>query len=238
MSAPNRSLWFLLGLILGVLLGMGFFYLNHFLTKENTPESYEDALTVQESDSSKENKIKTIKSNTADKDTLKKPMNSAEVLSKKHSREISVGKVVAEADSLLKDTLLRGTTDNFIVRKDKMLKTRNLAVINLGETEQTNTTADSLLEKISGIKDRKTNTGVLFNVEFWQSPINYKGYKMTKNKMILFGVNPEETLTLFHNNGDDALYLKQKQNYFRLYYTDIFRQFEKVNDLTVIEKLR
>ena len=164
-------------------------------------------------------------------------MNSAEILSEKYSKETSVRKVMAEADSLLKDTSSFKASNNFIVRKDEMLESKNFAVINLQEAEQTNT-ADSLLEKVSGIKDRKKDIVASFKVEFWQSPINYKGYKMTKNKIVLFGMNPDETIMLFHSNDDEGIFLKQNQNYFKIYYTDNFKQFEKVTDASIITKLR
>ena len=144
---------------------------------------------------------------------------------------------MAEADSLLKETSSTRSSNNFIVRKDEILDSKILTVTNLGEITQTNE-SDSLLEKVSGIKDRNKSVVASFKVEFWQSPINYKGYKMTKNKIVLFGINPDETIMLFHNNDDDGIFLKQNQNYFKIYYTDNFKQLEKVTDPSTIIKLR
>jgi hypothetical protein len=111
------------------------------------------------------------------------------------------------------------------------LGTETIKVINL----QASDNVDTLLEKISGIKNQK-NTFASFEVEFWQSPINYKGYKMSKGKIMLFGVDPNEEIKLFHM--EDAIFIKRNQSVFRLYFTDEYRQFEKVTDAGIISKLK
>jgi hypothetical protein len=103
------------------------------------------------------------------------------------------------------------------------------------KNEETASASDSLLEKVSGIKNNKKTT-TSFTVEFWQSPINYKGYKMTKNKVVLFGMNPDDNISFFHM--EDEIYMKNNQNYFRLNFTDDFKQFEKITDASIIAKLK
>lgn len=243
MSASNRSLLFLLGLALGLLAGAGFFIfkMDDLLKKGNVLGSSKDTLIIQQQTApvSEEKKNKTdIKKYIGHTDTSQRPMNSAELLAKKYSREVPIRRVMAEADSLLKDTSSskdQSATENFVVRKDEMLGSRNFEVTNLQQSDAGNP-SDSLLEKVSGIKEGKKNVVAAFKVEFWQSPINYKGYKMTKNKIILFGINSDDNIKLFHS--DDAIFLKQNQNYFKLYFTDDFKQFEKVTDTSVIAKLK
>ena len=88
---------------------------------------------------------------------------------------------------------------------------------------------------ISGIKNTKKSSSTI-RVEFWQSPINYKGYKMTKNKVVLFGINAGDVIKLFLL--EDNIFIKHNQNYYKLYFTDDFKQFEKVTDLSIIAKLK
>lgn len=247
MSASNRSLLFLLGLVLGLLAGAGFFIfkMDDLLKNRNIFNSSRDTLIIQqqgapENTEEKESKsgIKKISGKQSAiliTDTTSKTMSSAELFAKKYSREIPIGKVLAEADSLLKDTSRTRPSENFIIRKDELLGSKNLAVTNL-QNPETENAADSLLEKISGIKDASKDIVASLKVEFWQSPINYKGYKMTKNKIILFGINPDEPLKLFHTG--DVLLMKQNQNYFKLYFTDEFKQFEKITDELLIAKLK
>jgi hypothetical protein len=242
MSVPNRLLSFLLGVIVGLITGVGFFYIavNDLFNKAPIPIEDARAKPVQTTTVSEQNKINdAIRKNIEFKDTLNKPMNSSELLSKKYYKEVSVKKVMAESDSLLNDTTPSSSwnKNDFVIRKDRLLKSMDFVVTNASEARQTNPT-DSLLEKISGIRNERNDAIAAFKVEFWQSPVNYKGYKMTKNKIVLFGMDPDETIMLFHNTDDDGIFLKQNQNYFKIYYTDNFRQFEKLADASIITRLK
>ncbi len=240
MSASNKSLLFSLGLVLGLLAGAGFFIfkMDDLLKNGTILNSSKDTIIIQQQVINKEEEStekKVNKKRTERTDTSK--MNSAELLAKKYSKEVPIRRVMAEADSLLNDNsdaTDQNTADLFVVRKDELIGSKNFPVTNL-QQEAGNST-DSLLEKVSGIKDPQKNALAALKVEFWQSPINYKGYKMTKNKIVLFGVNPEENLKLFHS--EDAIFLKQNQNYYRLYFTDEYKQFEKVTDALLISKLK
>ena len=241
MSASNKSLLFILGLVLGLLVGAGFFIfkMDGILKKVNLFSSSKDTIIVQQQQINEEKKSKTdIKKYIGQKDTGKHSMTSAEMLASKYSREVPIKRVMAEADSLLKDSTSiienQNTTENFIVRKDELLDSKNIQVVNLQSEDKTNP-SDSLLEKVSGIKNQK-NTSSSLKVEFWQSPINYKGYKMTKNKIVLFGINSDEIVKLFHL--EDDIFMKHNQNVYRLYFTDDFKQFEKVTDASIIAKLK
>src|ERR1035437_5676506 len=249
MSGSNKSLLFLLGLVLGLLAGASFFIfkMDDILKKVNLFRAPKDTIIIQQANNIEDKKSKTeIKKYIGQKDTSHKSMTSAEMLAQKYSREVPVRKVMAEADSLLHDVeivkkdsstdnLNHKPTDNFIVKKDELLDSKNLEVTNLQQNENANP-SDSILEKVSGIKDTKKSILASFKVEFWQSPINYKGYKMTKNKIVLFGIIPNEDLKLFHLNDD--IFMKHNQNYYKLYFTDDFKQFEKVTDVTTIVKLK
>jgi len=241
MSASNKSLLFLLGLVLGLLVGAGFFIfkMDDILKKVNLFSSSKDTIIIQQQPNTEEKKNKTdIKKYIRQKDTAHKNMTSAELLAQKYSREVPIKRVMAEADSLLKDSSSgiqhQNPNENFIVRKDELLETKIFEVFNLQPREEANP-SDSLLEKVSGIKDKK-KTASSIKIEFWQSPINYKGYKMTKNKIVLFGINPDENIKLFHL--DDDTFIKHNQNYYRLYFTDDFKQFEKITDTSIIAKLK
>jgi hypothetical protein len=239
MSASNKSLLFLLGLVLGLLAGAGFFIfkMDSILNSLNILNSSKDTLIIQQQTINEPEVQKRKEINKKNRDTASRTMSSAELLAKKYSKEVPIRRVMAEADSLLRDTLFgneQSTSENFIVRKDELLGSRKIEVTNL--QTQTANPSDSILEKVSGIKDNSKNVIASFSIEFWQSPINYKGYKMTKNKIVLFGMNPEEAIRLFHL--EDAILLKQGQNHFRLNFTDEFRQFEKISDASVISKLK
>lgn len=44
-------------------------------------------------------------------------------------------------------------------------------------------------------------------VEFWQSPLNITGYELSRNKLKLFGFNPDESISLRLGNEEDQLFL-------------------------------
>ena len=107
MSASNKSLLFLLGLVLGLLAGAGFFIfkMDDILKKVNLFSSSKDTIIIQQQPNTEEKKSKTdIKKYIGQKDTAHKNMTSAELLAQKYSREVSIRRVMAEADSLLKDS--------------------------------------------------------------------------------------------------------------------------------------
>ena len=60
-------------------------------------------------------------------------------------------------------------------------------------------------------------------VEFWQSPLNITGYELTRNKLKLFGFNPNESISLQLNNEDDQILLNTESMSLTLYKTDQFK---------------
>ena len=79
-----------------------------------------------------------------------------------------------------------------------------------------NTKLDSMLT--NNVTNNKT-TGIY--VEFWQSPINYSGYKLSHNTLVLFGIYQYTAIHLkYMPNG--LLQLKYLNNEFNLRCTDDF----------------
>lgn len=230
---------FLLGLVLGLLAGASFFIfkMDDLMEKVNLFSSSRDTVVIQQAPIEEKSSKEGIQKYIGKKDTAKKDMTSSELLAQKYSREVPIKRVMAEADSLLKDTSSASTNQNtndfFVVRKDELIDSKNIQ-ITLLQGEETANPSDSLLEKISGIKNTKRSSSAL-KVEFWKSPINYKGYKMTKNKIVLFGIGQDDNIKLFQL--EEHLYLKQNSNCYKLIFSDDFRQFEKVSDAAILLKL-
>lgn len=84
------------------------------------------------------------------------------------------------------------------------------------------------------IRNAKKNLSV-YAIEYWQSPLNYRGYKTQKNKIILYGLNKDESLKLLRVK--DRLYLKFQNQYSAIdNYTD-YHSFEKVFDQQTLSLL-
>ena len=70
-----------------------------------------------------------------------------------------------------------------------------------------------------------------YQVEFWVSPINYRGYKMSKNKLILFGIDEPEAVKLYRVK--DALYMSYLKDYYRLNTSFDFMSYQKLKDAEI-----
>ena len=128
--------------------------------------------------------------------------------------------------------------ENIVVKKDILLTSSNIFMYNLDVPDKEELHSDSLLELSSGLKDEKkiVNAKYSFNVEYWQSPINYKGYKLGKNKLVLFGFDTGSAAKMYYYK--DEVYLKQKEIYYRLEYTNDFKALERVVSNTITSQLQ
>jgi hypothetical protein len=72
-------------------------------------------------------------------------------------------------------------------------------------------------------------------VEFWESPLNFSGYKMSKNSLILYGLDQIESVSLLLH--DEVLFLKYHGIYFPLALTSEFLPLTAVDDSLLINKL-
>jgi hypothetical protein len=67
-------------------------------------------------------------------------------------------------------------------------------------------TKDSL--DVSELLNKKANS---FNekmiIEFWQSPLNLTGYELTRNRLKLFGFNPNESISLQLDKNNEQILL-------------------------------
>lgn len=218
-----------MGLMLGLLIGGGFFILklDHYFgemsrTKDTKEKTVAEVSTSQLPEKP-EKKIKPQK--TRD-----------ERLSAKYDSLAAAGRNAAlarfQGDSVLTDSItLVSQSDNIVVRKDELLSVKNVELVSIGAPRNSK---DSVLSQLSGIKDDEARSA--YKVEFWQSPINYKGYKMTRNRVLLYGITDSEAVKLF--KLDDVIYLRHGAVTYRLDHTSEFRQFEKVSDESVLARIK
>ncbi len=235
----NRTITFLFGISLGLLAGASFFIfkMDNFIGKLNFFKSKRDTVII-ENKMAQEKEAKQEKKNAFSKNS-KQPMTSADSLAMKYKYAPSSKYLLAQADSLLKDTTVSipppPNSDEIVVKKDELVASKNVLLTNAGPPDA-NRSRDSLLSVVSGIRDDKKNAIAAFTVEFWQSPINYKGYKMGKSKIVLFGIAQGDEIRLYRIGED--IYLRHLNNVYRLDYSNDFRQFEKIMDKELLAKLK
>jgi hypothetical protein len=122
-------------------------------------------------------------------------------------------------------------SEDIIVKRDELIESRvvKLTVINRNVAKGK---TDSLIHVFQGSSSQSPE----YRIEFWHSPINYRGFKFIRNAIVTFGLDPNESSRLFLL--DDSIYLKHGISVYRLFMTEKFEPFSKVIDENLIKQLR
>lgn len=227
----EKSQVFIIGLLIGLLVAGGFFVfklddyfkeLNFYKRFAETFESEKKAAPTQDASSEKEqDSKKVVKKN-------KQVANANHIITS--SSQDTLGHIGADSAVVSEGSF----SDEIVVKKDEMVTSKTLQVIQLSPVAA-KSGKDSLLQKVSGIKD-DSNSKQLFNIEFWTSPLNYKGYKMGKYKLVLYGINATDDIKIYRL--DDVIYLKNSAMVYQLDYVSDFKYYERITDETILSKLK
>ncbi len=131
---------------------------------------------------------------------------------------------LSAADSLAIDSL------NLFVKKDELLYTKNIKLIQISGGKGA---LDTAMAKAADVDPQGLPT--VFQVEFWKSPINYKGYKLGKGKIVLFGIYHSDDISLLAIGN--SLFLKNRNYFFALEPTEEFYGFSPVTDKNLLAQL-
>ena len=172
---------FVFGVSIGLLAGVAFFIfkIDDYLKKFNKP-SIDNIKIVEQSvseDTDKEHK----KENKSEK---KSSINT------KNSPTINY----SEVDALLKEE------ETITVAQEELLSVKNIKVIDLDGSAK----RDTLTGQLAGVTS--SDYPNMFFVEFWKTPLNSKGYRMTRNRVILYGLSDFSSITIY--KVEDNFYLK------------------------------
>lgn len=199
---------FVFGVSIGLLAGVAFFIfkIDDYLKRFNKPNIDNIKIVEQSiSDTNSENK----EESKADK---KKSINI------KNSPNINYN----EVDALLKE-------DDIKVAQEELLSVKNIKVINL----DTDSKRDTLTGQLAGVTNAEYPN--LFFVEFWKTPLNSKGYRMTRNRVILYGLSDFSSITIY--KVDDNYYLKNDDVVYKISSGTEFKPMELVNDSQLLAKI-
>ncbi len=215
----NRLQLFFLGFLLGIVLGGGFFLLK--LDSVVKGLAFEKTFTDpgQEGEDANTAELNEAKNVSTKKEKVKSADNVFLVDSSSVSNE---------GDSSLPSVFNTNGDENIVVRKDEMVAQKVVSLINLDVANA----ADSIRSKEAGIREEP---GKSVTVEFWESPLHYTGYKLSRSRLILFGVDTDEQVALYRL--DNTMYMKIAGGVFRLENTADFKQLERVTDETLLAKL-
>lgn len=87
-----------------------------------------------------------------------------------------------------------------------------------------------LLNPAAGLEEAEKELAASpqLQVEFWVSPINYRGYKWHRNKLILFGIDEPDEVRMFRVEG--KLYMHYLNDFYLLEPAEDFTSYQIVND--------
>jgi hypothetical protein len=216
----NRLQVFLLGLLFGIVLSGGFFLLK-----------LDDYVKDFAMNNPLVNQSKDDEETTTDETTTDQPVKP-----KKNTATVSDGQGGNEespADSLTSDdtagtAFVSDPDADIVVRTNELLGEKVVTLVNLDGVKA----IDSIRSKEAGIKEEP---GKSVTIEFWQSPLNYKGYTLSRSRLVLFGFTTEENVVLYRM--DQTMFMKTSGGVFRLENTADFRQLERVTDEALLARL-
>jgi len=131
---------------------------------------------------------------------------------------------------------LQNKDSNIVVMTNQLVSVKSVAIStldSLSNSGRVNRKSDSVIAAMSNVSEEQDPH--YYRIEFWQSPLNFKGYKMSKGKIILYGINSNTDTRLV--KWDDGYYLMTNQVVYKVEYTDDYKPFEKVMDKTVLKKI-
>ena len=117
-----------------------------------------------------------------------------------------------------KDTIL---PTSFGINKDELITTKILSIVYLNQKDND---TDSLIKSVLDINTIEKKS---LSVEFWKSPIDYHGYKLSLSKLIIYGVSPQHDYSLYKKNG--YYYLSNKDVCFELQENSEFSSYTQVD---------
>ncbi|MGL5889611.1 MAG: hypothetical protein ACRC3B_06995 [Bacteroidia bacterium] len=210
---------FFLGLLLGLVLGGGFFLLklDQYVQKMEIYKSL-----TQNSD---EKDKKTTEKPDKERKATKKPAKT-EVADNTDTEQPETDSVQTEGEGEF--TSGGPASDEIVVRTPEIIGENIVALRNLDVTAQ----ADSVARKEAGVRDEASRN---MTVEYWKSPLNSKGYKLTRSRLVLFGYTPDDKIQLC--KLDNIIYMKTSTGVFRLEFSSSYRQLERITDEVLVDRL-
>lgn len=200
---------FVFGLSIGLIIGLGFFIFKINDVFNRIKDSAKSQITVVE---------QTVKTDAND---------TEESIKNKERFKINLNKSskvnYAEVDSLINES------SEISVATDELLAVKNVKVIRINPTGNAN---DSLVEEIAGIKESASD---LYFIEFWKTPLNSKGYRFSKNKVLLYGFIDFNNVSLYEL--DNSFYIKCSDQVYKLFYGADFKSLERVVDTELLAKI-
>lgn len=203
---------FVFGVSIGLLVGIAFFIfkIDDYLKKFNKPNIDNIKITEQTISNTKP-QVDENKENKSSKKKLEVNTNNSPDINYK------------EVDALLREG------EDVTVAQEELLSVKNIKVIDLDASSK----KDTLTGQLAGVTS--SDFPNMFFVEFWKTPLNSKGYRMTRNRVILYGLSDFSSITIY--KVDDNFYLKNEDVVYKISSGTEFKPMELVNDAQLLARI-
>lgn len=120
------------------------------------------------------------------------------------------------------------------VQTEELIAKNKLPIISLVKVQK-QTKADSSISNLADIKSNKP--AEFLNVEFWDSPINYKGYKHSNNTLVVYGLDyfPNQSKVYKTEKG---LVFKYLNELYPISETLKYTRYSVLADSTIINQIK
>jgi len=122
-------------------------------------------------------------------------------------------------------------SETYRVLKEELQSVKNLYVKVLSPKPKAGS-KDSIIASLAGVSlpDEKE----FFMIEFWKTPLNSKGYKMTRSRLLIYGFNEGQDLQLVKDA--DKYYLKNNNIIYSVSYSAEFKPMERAQETEISGK--
>jgi len=119
------------------------------------------------------------------------------------------------------DSLLISGED-ILVERDQLLSTEMIRIENINNdslADPTDILIDSLRERLNIIENDPPE---YLKIEMWKSPLNYKGYKMSKSTLVVYGLLNELILHVYSRG--DTIFMETNETSYQFEPTSDFKE--------------
>lgn len=199
---------FVFGVSIGLLVGVAFFLFKI------------DSIFNKLKSSVSSDKITIVEQKTNSEEDRKKAKNKErfKIKTKDYSKVN-----YKEVDSII------GVEENINVMIDQLLSVKQIKIIHLNDKPQ----SDSLAQSIAGVNAQSSSDS--YTLEFWKTPLNSKGYRFLKNKIMLYGFSDHGNILLYQLRG--RYFIKSFEVVYELETNPDFQPFVKVNNSELLSIL-
>lgn len=198
---------FIFGLSIGLLIGIAFFLFNI------------DSIFSKLKASISSNKVTVIEQKVDSDEAKEKAKNKERFkIKSKYASKVNYKEV---------DSIINAEGDiNLAV--EQMISSKTIKIIHLNESVAN----DSLAKNIAGVNTTSSDS---YLIEFWKTPLNSKGYRFVKNKIMLYGFTDHNNVLLYELLG--RYFIKSFEVVYEIQQSSEFQPFLRVNNPDVLSKL-